>query len=229
MENMVQKLEKISEIMIIGLFLAMTVCFVWIPERIVFLCPLILLIGCLIYSQGMKKISLFQMKGHLPHMVVLGGCAFIPRFVYWLSMRKDLQQIGEVNTIILDSAITGDYTGILLGFDNYPDKVFYFRMFPHKLCYPAFLHAIGLRDQDSIIVFQIICAVVVTILIYEIGRCLISGRGGIIAGLLYALWPAQIVYLVFISEENVAIVLSLLSMLFMIKIIYWEMILAERE
>lgn len=211
-------LEQISEKIIIGLFLMMTTCFVWVPEKSIFLCPLILLIGCFIYDRIMKKVTIFQTEGHLICMFILGVCTFILRFIYWFSMRGSLQQIGEVNKIILDSAVNGDYTGVLVGFDNYPDKAFYFRMFPHKLCYPAFLHVIGLRDQDSIILFQIICAVITTILIYKIGRRMISSRGGVIAGILYALWPAQIVYQVFISEENISIVVSLLSILFIIKI-----------
>ena len=212
---MVTKLKVLSERSVILLFLLMTACFIWIPEKSILLCPL-LFIGLVLGLSRSKRDGHFIVVGGYGD-VLIGICTFIPRFLYWMAMRGTLRQIGEVDRIILDSAVTGRYTDILSGFENYPDKTFYFRMFPHKLCYPALLHAIGLRDQDRIILFQIFCAVIAAISICEIGRCLVSDRVGYIAGLLYALWPAQIVYLVFISEENVSIICLLSLMLLIIK------------
>lgn len=188
----------------------MTLCFLWPPKSILLLLPLLLLL-LYFFRQNKKAVVFFQSKAKKEQfdMILIGGTAFIPRFLFWTIMRDSIQQVKDVHTIILDSAITGEYTSTLTGFENYPDKLFYFRMFPHKLCYPAFLHYIGLRNQDSILLFQIFCATITTILIYKIGARLISRAGGIICGQIYALWPAQIVYLVFISEENIAILLSL--------------------
>lgn len=213
--DMSKKLKRLSERSIILLFLLMTACFIWVPEKSILWC-LLLFSGVVLY------LSIFDQNRHFIDAercsaVLIGICAFIPRFLYWMVMRGMLRQVIDIDAIILDSAVTGSYTDILYGFENYPDKTFYFRMFPHKLCYPALLHAMGLRSQDHIILFQIFCAIIVSILTYEIGRCLVSVKVGSIAGLLYALWPAQIVYLVFISEENVSIVCLLSLMLIIIK------------
>ncbi len=131
---MVTKLKVLSERSVILLFLLMTACFIWIPEKSILLCPL-LFIGLVLGLSRSKRDGHFIVVGGYGD-VLIGICTFIPRFLYWMAMRGTLRQIGEVDRIILDSAVTGRYTDILSGFENYPDKTFYFRMFPHKLCYP---------------------------------------------------------------------------------------------
>lgn len=126
--DMITKLKGSSERSIILLFLLMTACFIWIPEKSILLC--FLLFSVLVFG-----LSGFKQDGYFIAMkrygdVLIGICTFIPRFLYWMAMRGTLRQIGEVDRIILDSAVTGRYTDILSGFENYPDKTFYFRMFP---------------------------------------------------------------------------------------------------
>lgn len=220
------KIKHISEQLIIIIFLSMTLCFLWPPESIfLFALPfLILFLFYLRHSKILLEILSSKAENERYNIILIGSAAFLPRFLYWIIMRDSIRQIGEVHTIILDSAITGNYTSVLTDFENYPDKLFYFRMFPHKLCYPAFLHSMGLRSQDSILLFQILCATITTIFIYKVATRLLSRGGGTLCGLIYALWPAQIVYFVFISEENISILLSFVLILTVLhmedKIIY---------
>ena len=63
--------------------------------------------------------------------------------VYCWMMEPHLVQVSDFR-ILLNEAISGEFT----------DRLGYYRLYVHKLFYPYLLHALGLRTQWHILLFQ---------------------------------------------------------------------------
>lgn len=134
-------------------------------------------------------------------------CAFLIRLAYFILMKNRIAQISDFK-VILTYAESGKYAS----------NMFYYRMFPHKLLYPFFLHSIGLRDQTKILIFQFICVSLIAVIIFYIGNEIKGKKLGLIASLLYAIWPAHVVYSTVITEEHIAAFLTILCAFLIVRL-----------
>jgi len=118
---------------------------------------------------------------------------FVSRLIYIKFMIPYVIQKSDFK-IILDEARTGVFK----------DQLWYYQMFPHKFFYPLLLNYLGLKTQESIFVLQSLLSAITCFLIYKTGEQILSATTGLIAEILYILWPAQIVYNSIITEEHIA-------------------------
>lgn len=125
--------------------------------------------------------------------------AFIPRLIYCVLINPYMKQYDDFE-IVLKEAASGRFT----------DQLFYYKTYAHKIYYPLILHALGLRTQLSILIFQCVLCGLVSAVIYHACRRLFSPGTAAAGVLLYSFWPAQIIYTVITTEEHPAALLAVL-------------------
>ena len=139
---------------------------------------------------------------------ILSGLTFASRYAYCNFMDDYISQVSDF-AITLYGAQTGDFS----------DRINYYRFYLHKYLYPFILHLLQLTSQSRILLFQSICASACSFIIYCIGKKIANREIGILATLIYIIWPAQIVYTQIITEEHVAALLTSLIILSVICIV----------
>lgn len=142
--------------------------------------------------------------------ILLFSITFVSRMVYCWMMEPHLAQVSDFR-ILLNEAISGEFT----------DRLGYYRLYVHKLFYPYLLHALGLRTQWHILLFQCFCVSWIPVILYCTGEKIGDRRIGLLAGIIYVLYPTQLLYLAITTEEHMAaLIISAL--------VYWIICLAKR-
>lgn len=143
-----------------------------------------------------------------PYLLFLAALA--TRCVYCCAICNSIEQISDFGTVLQEAA-----TGVFV------DNLLYYRLFSHKLFYPYMLHHLHLRTQFSILLFQCFCVSWIPVVLYFTGKRIKKEKMGILAGVIYIIWPAQIAYVSIVTEEHIAaLIVSVL--------IYWIICLGQR-
>lgn len=83
---------------------------------------------------------------------------------------------------------------------DYSSPIYLF--FPHKLSYPLLLRAFGLLTQERAFFFQSLCAAGIAPLLYRMGRQIKNEKLGLLAAVLYLVWPGQLIYGAIVTDEH---------------------------
>lgn len=121
---------------------------------------------------------------------------FLPRLVWILSVKT-----APVSDFFLyhDYAIKASQ-GL---YDSYPET---YPLFPFKFGYPLLLSVLYRIFGASLMTakfLNVFISVIVAVLLYWIGKKVFNEESGRIAGLIFALWPAQIMYNSVLASEHV--------------------------
>lgn len=143
--------------------------------------------------------------------IVLAVATFIPRIIW---------------VVFIDTAPISDF----YGYNNYAinaSKGFFhlygevYPLFPFKFGYSLILSVIyRIFGTDIMVakVFNVVLSLGTVFLIYKLGEKLFNERSGRIAGLIFALWPAQIMYNSVAASEHVFMLFFLLAAWFFLLI-----------
>ncbi|SNT18463.1 Dolichyl-phosphate-mannose-protein mannosyltransferase [Anaerovirgula multivorans] len=141
---------------------------------------------------------------------LLSAIAFAPRYV-WVRL---------IHTVpMVDFLRFHNYTIALLQGD-YDAYLEIRNVFPHLSGYPLVLSYIYRIFGDSVAVglwFNVFSSIVTTILIYLLGREAFSEVVGQMAGLIFALYPTQIMYNTLLASEHIFLLLFLLALYLFIR------------
>ena len=99
----------------------------------------------------------------------------------------------------------------------YPDT---YPLFPFKFGYPLLLTLLYKVFGASLMaakILNVFISIIVAILIYWIGKKIFNETAGRIAGLIFALWPAQIMYNSVLASEHMFMLFFAASMAFFVK------------
>ena len=158
-------------------------------------CGLVVLIKILVaYCKGKRII--FEIRSEKSVCVVLYFLAFLPRIIYLTIVKGKIQQVSDF-ALVVQHAQTADFT----------DRLQYYRNFGHKMLYSLLLHMLHLRSQTSILIFQCVLVSFAAVILFKIGKQLGKSYAGIIAAVIFSLWPSLFVYTSVVSEEHMALVL----------------------
>ncbi len=172
------------------LCMALMFCFIFcrsIPYTAIVCFALFLVCVFWTKASGVFRLSFAHVQS------VIFFSALSSRLLYCLCISENTVQMSDFG-LLLEMAGTGDFKAEQL----------YYRMFPHKLFYPLFLHAVRLDTQTGIFAFQSVCMAVTAVFIYRAGKEAGTEKSGILAAVLYILWPVQVFYAGIVSEEHVA-------------------------
>jgi 4-amino-4-deoxy-L-arabinose transferase-like glycosyltransferase len=136
----------------------------------------------------------------------------VPEFIICLVIVTFLPRITWV--LLIDTAPVSDFflyhdyaTKASQGLYNlYPET---YPLFPFKFGYPLLLSVLYRIFGGSLMtakLLNVFISVIVAILIYWIGKKVFTEKAGRSAGLIFALWPAQIMYSSVLASEHVFIV-----------------------
>ncbi|WP_158385933.1 glycosyltransferase family 39 protein [Clostridium aceticum] len=135
---------------------------------------------------------------------LLSLIAFAPRYI-WVRL---------MNTVpVYDFLRYYNYAAALLQGD-YDAYLEIRNVFPHLSGYPLVLSYVYRLFGDTVAVgkwFNVFCSVGTAILLYLLVRELLGDTAGQAAGLIFALYPADIMYITLLASEHVFLVLFLLS------------------
>lgn len=96
-----------------------------------------------------------------------------------------------------------------------------YTVFPFKIGYPialSILYRITGIDINAAKALNIILSVASALLLYHIGRQMLDKKAGKIAALMFAVWPAQIIFTSVLAAEHIFLVFFLLSIYFLVKL-----------
>lgn len=136
---------------------------------------------------------------------LLAFTAFAPRYI-WVRLIQTVPMVDFLRFHNYAVALLkGDY-------DAYLEIR---RVFPHLSGYPLVLSYVYKIFGDGVMVgkwFNIFCSVITAIVIYLLAREAFGDIAGRMAGLLFALYPADIMYITLLASEHVFLLLFLLSL-----------------
>ncbi len=104
------------------------------------------------------------------------------------------------------------------GFYSFYDPTYV--VFPFKIGYPiilSFLYKITGVSIDAAKALNIVLSIISMLLLYFIGKHISNSRTGRTAALMYAFWPAQIMYTSSLASEHIFMVFFLLNILMLVK------------
>lgn len=160
-----------------------------------------------VYYLLRKLIFLQNPKMFIP---LLSAIAFAPRYV-WVRLIHTVPMVDFLRYHNYALAlINGDY-------DAYLEIR---NVFPHLSGYPLVLSYVYRIFGDAGKVglwFNVFCSIGSAILIYLLGRKVFSEAAGQMAGLIFALYPTEIMYNTLLASEHIFLVLFLLSLYLFIR------------
>ena len=138
-------------------------------------------------------------------MPILAFIAFVPRYI-WMRLIPTVPQIDFLRYHNYALALLkGDY-----------DAYLEIRgVFPHLSGYPLVLSHIYKIFGDTVAVgkwFNIFVSIISVLLIYLLAREVFGDTAGQMAGLIYALYPADIMYITLLASEHIFLSLFLLAL-----------------
>jgi len=136
---------------------------------------------------------------------LLAVTAFVPRYI-WIRLIKTVP--------VVDFLRFHNYAVALLQGD-YDSYLEIRRVFPHLSGYPLILSYVYRIFGDTVMVgkwFNLIASVTSTIILYLLAREAFGDVAGRMAGLLFALYPADIMYIPLLASEHIFLLLFLLSL-----------------
>lgn len=186
--------------------------FVKTPED--FRLPAFLIVPIIIVSAiiGVKYIIAFTrlLKSKTSFLVSLGILALIPRLVWVLFVNtKPVSDFVLYNNYAINAS-----NGI---FNAYHHT---YSLFPFKFGYPVVLSlAYRLLGSNSFsaVILNIVFSVLTAYSIYWLGKMLFTETSGRVSAILFALWPAQIMYSSVLASEHIFIIFFILSIGMLIK------------
>jgi hypothetical protein len=135
----------------------------------------------------------------VPRLVWIGMISVIPKY--------DFQLYHELATSFSQGNIVGQS---------------YISVFPHTFGFPMILSMFYRIFGSNHVVAQylnICLACCTSVVLYHLGKKLSNSKTGLMAALVYALWPSQILYTVLVCTETLFTCLVLISILFFCSII----------
>ncbi|SES81463.1 Dolichyl-phosphate-mannose-protein mannosyltransferase [Natronincola peptidivorans] len=155
-----------------------------------------------------KKITVLQNpKIFIPFLAFI---SFAPRYV-WVRL---------INTVpIYDFARFHNYT-IALIHGEYDAYLEIRNVFPHLSGYPLLLSYVYRIFGETVAVgqaFNIFCSIMTAIVIYLLGRQVFGEAAGQTAGVIFALYPTQIMYNTLLASEHIFLLLFLLALYLFIR------------
>jgi len=119
---------------------------------------------------------------------------FVSRLTWCNFMAPKMAQVSDFLGY-LNTAAEGDFS-----------SKFYF-YFPHKAMYPLLLRALGISTQEGAFFFQCLCVSVIPMLLYRMGTRVKNEKLGLLAAVIYLIWPGQLVYTAIVTEEHIVAVM----------------------
>lgn len=147
-------------------------------------------------------INRFGVKNYNASLAVIILIAFSARFI-WINM---FAVIPKYDFSLFYSYAIKFAEGKFLGGD-------YIAMFPHTFGYPFVLSLVFKIFGSSVYaaqLFNVILGCGITVLIGFLGTRLFDVKTGLLAALLYAVWPSQIFYTILVSTEELFTLIMLL-------------------
>lgn len=83
----------------------------------------------------------------------------------------------------------------------------YYRIYTHKLIYPLMIRTLGIHTEHAALVFQCFLVSFIPPLIYHMGKRIRSPKTGLLAALIYLVWPGHLVFISAICDEHIIILI----------------------
>lgn len=169
-------------------------------------------VGFFIY-RGLHRLQLPESKYF--YWLVLAVLTLLPRIVWVLTIDT---------TPVSDFQLYNDYAiNVSHGdFKSYPES---YPLFPFKFGYPLILGAIYRFSGQSLMaakLFNILISLLVAFIIYRASAKLFNEKAGRAAGIIFGLWPAQIMYTSVLASEHVFILFFSMSITLFIQMQFFN-------